>query len=235
MKNIFGNLFTRKSAVRHLVQLGITVVLCVWSYVALALVTGNWKMFTLDASQVTDSQKLTGNVVGVFLMLTGIAIAGILTYWNAKKWMLPCLKRSGLYLLGAIPFINLLVPPDTMSSWWEEISTLNESDGTVTTYYDEHGKLYSTDGSIPLILAIPLGIIVALLKGISLSALNLIAAIGIPVLSPVTIVFGAFLTQILTDLSNPAALIIAIVCIVAVLVVFIIQPILALTKNKEAN
>lgn len=227
------HLITRKSAIRHLIQLGITAVLLVWSYVAISLLTDNWNWFALEQSM--DAKLQVGNIVGFSLMFVGVAVAGILTYWNAKKWMLPCLKRSGLYFLGVIPFVNLLVPAEMMNSWWEEISALNTSDGTVTTYYDRYGKLYSTDGSIPLIFAIPLGVLKALAKGIGLGVANLVAAIGIPVFAPVFLVLGLLATQLLTNWSNTAALIIAVVCMIAIVFVLIIQPVIVLRKNHAVN
>ncbi len=234
MGKFLSNLFTRKSAVRHLIQLGITAVLIAWSYVAISLLTSNWDWFTLDESVVTDTKLLIGNVVGFSLMFVGVAIAGISTYWNAKKWMLPCLKKSGLYLLGAIPFVNLLVPEEMMNSWWSEITDLTASDGTVTTYYDEFGKLYSTrDNGMWIVFAIPLGIIKALIKGVGMSVLNLLAAIGIPALSPILLLLGMIATQLLTDWNITAALIIAIVGVLAVVLVLIAQPIITFVKDKN--
>lgn len=230
MGQFISNLFTKESAKRHLIQLGITAVLIAWSYVAISLLTSNWDWFSADESQTANSLI---TVVCFSLMFACVAIAGILTYWNAKKWMLPCLKRSGLYLLGAIPFVNLLVPAEMMNSWWEEIDLLNTSDGTVTTYYDRFGKLYSTDGSMPLIFAIPLGIIIALFKGVGMSVLNLLAAVGIPVLSPILLFLGMIAAQLLIDWSNTAAMIIAIVAVLAVVLVLVAHPIIIFVKNKN--
>lgn len=233
MGRFIKNLCTKESAKRHLIQLYITVGLAAWTYVVISLLTDNWKWFALDEKYVADTKLLMSNIVGFLLMFVGVAIAGILTYWNAKKWMLPRLKRSGLYFLGAIPFVNRLVPEEMKNSWREKIEDLNSSDGTVVTYYDRWGKVYSDDGSLILLLAIPLGIIKALLKGIFFSVMNLVAAIGIPVLSPVFMVLGLIATQLLIDWNITAALIIAIVCAVAVVLVLIAQPIILFVKDKN--
>ena len=233
MGQFIRNMFTKEGAKRHLIQLGITVVLVAWAYIAISLLTGNWDWFSAEESQDGNTQQFVITVVCFSLMFVGVAIAGILTYWNAKKWMLPCLKKSGLYLLGAIPFVNWLVPAEMMNSWWEEIELLNSSDGTVTTYYDEFGKLYSTDGSVPLIFAIPLGIIKALFKGVGMCVLNLIAAIGIPVLSPILFLLGMIVAQLLINWSNTAAMIIAIVGVLAVVFVLIVHPVIVLAKNNN--
>ncbi len=226
------NIFAPESAGRHLIQLGLTLLLCIWSYIIFALISKDWTPFTFYKSQ------LLVNLIGLSFMFIFAAIAGIATYWCAKKWMLACLKRSGLYFVGAIPFVNLLVPADVMSSWWEEIDTLNSSDGTVTTYYDAFGKLYSTNGSIPLILAIPLGIIKALFKGLGMSLVNLFFAIGIPVLSPILVILGMILTGLLAEWNSAIALIIALILVVAVLAVFVAHPIVVFkttpTSKKES-
>ena len=154
MGRFIKNLCTKESAKRHLIQLYITVGLAAWTYVVISLLTDNWKWFALDEKYVADTKLLMSNIVGFLLMFVGVAIAGILTYWNAKKWMLPRLKRSGLYFLGAIPFVNRLVPEEMKNSWREKIEDLNSSDGTVVTYYDRWGKVYSDDGSLILLLAV---------------------------------------------------------------------------------
>ena len=233
MGKFIGNLFAKEGAKRHLIQLGITVGLMVWVYIILSALTGNWNWFSPESKFFTDKKLLASNVVGFSLMFVCVAIAGCLTYWNVKKWMIRYLKRSILYILGIIPFVNLLVPEEMMNSWWEEIQDLNSSDGTVTTYYDRWGKLYSDDGSIPLLLAIPLGIIKALLKGIFCFVLNLIIAIGIPVFSPVLMVLGLIVAQLLVDWNITTALIIAVILVLVVVLMLVVHPILVLVKSKK--
>lgn len=232
MGQFISNLFTKESAKRHLIQLGITAVLIAWSYVAISLLTSNWDWFTLDERYFTDTKLLMSNIVGFSLMFVGVAIAGISTYWNAKKWMLSCLKKSGLYFLGAIPLVNLLVPEEMRHSWLDEIDYLR-TPTTVTTYSDGLGDKFSVDNGMVLILAIPLGLIRSLCKGLGLSVFNLVAAIGIPVLSPVLLVLGLIATQLLTDWNITAALIIAIIGVLAVVLVLIAHPIIIFVKNKN--
>lgn len=232
MKQFIDNLFTRKSAVRHLVQLGISVLITAWMYVFVALTNKDWAWLSFDAEILADSKLLWENIFGITFFVFVSAVAGVLTYWNAKKWMLPCLKRSGLYLLGAIPFVNLLVPDEMMNSWWSEISALTESDGTVTTYYDEFGKLYSTrDSGMWLIFAIPLGILRALIKGVGMSALNLIAAIGIPVLSPLFLILTLVVITLLAEANLAVGVIIGVICLSAVVALFVVHPIITFTKK----
>lgn len=235
MAKMFDKLFSKKSAVRHLVQLGISLALGAWSYVAISLMTGSWVWFSPEQSDVTDPGKLTGNIAGILLMLVLVGVAGILTYWNAKKWMLPYLKKSGQYFLGAFPFLNKLVPEDKVNSWGDKIDELNAPGDTITTYYDEKGKLYSDDGRMPKIFAIPLGILIALGKGLGLSLVNLIAAIGIPLFSPLMVVLSLIVTQLLVNWSHTAALIVSITLMVAALAVFAVQPAIAFARKATGK
>lgn len=229
MGQFMSNLLTKESAKRHLIQLGITAVLIAWSYVAMALLTGNWDIFSLEANPQGDMQA-TVNTIGIMFILMFSAVFGILTYWNAKKWMLPCLKKGGLHFLGVIPFVNSLVPEEMRHSWEEEIDDLR-TPTSVTTYSDGLGEKFSMDNGRSIITAVPLGIIRALFKGLGASVLNLVAAIAIPVLSPLSFVFGALVTQLLMDSNPSAALITAIVSLVIVSLILIVQPIIVLIKE----
>lgn len=229
MGQFISNLLTKESAKRHLIQLGITVILLGWSYVAFALLTGNWNMFSLESNPLGDAQTSV-NTTGIMFMLVFGAFFGMLTYWNAKKWMLPCLKKGGLHFLGTIPFVNSMVPEEMRHSWSEEIDDLR-TPTSVTTYSDGLGEKFSVNNGRSIITAVPLGIIKALFKGLGTSILNLVAAIAIPILSPLSFVFGALATQLLFDVSPEAALITAGVCLFIVLFILIVQPIIVLIKE----
>lgn len=229
MGQFINNLFTKESAKRHLIQLGITVVLLGWSYVAFALLTGNWNMFSLESNPLGDAQTSV-NTTGIMFMLVFGAVFGMLTYWNAKKWMLPCLKKGGLHFLGTIPFVNSMVPEEMRHSWSEEIDDLR-TPTSVTTYSDGLGEKFSVSNGRSIITAVPLGIIKALFKGLGTSILNLVAAIAIPILSPLSFVLGALATQLLFDISPEAAFITAGVGLFIVLFILIVQPIIVLIKE----
>ena len=229
MGQFINNLFTKESAKRHLIQLGITVILLGWSYVAFALLTGNWNMFSLESNPLGDAQTSV-NTTGIMFMLVFGAVFGMLTYWNAKKWMLPCLKKGGLHFLGTIPFVNSMVPEEMRHSWSEEIDDLR-TPTSVTTYSDGLGEKFSVSNGRSIITAVPLGIIKALFKGLGTSILNLVAAIAIPILSPLSFVFGALVTQLLMDSNPSAALTTAIVSLIIVSLILIAQPIIVLIKE----
>lgn len=232
MKQFIDNLFTRESAIRHLIQLGISILITAWMYVFFALTSKDWAWLSFDTEILADPKLLWENIFGIMFFIFVSAVAGVLTYWNAKKWMLSCLKKSGLYFLGAIPLVNLLVPEEMRHSWLDEIDYLR-TPTTVTTYSDGLGDKFSVDNGMVLILAIPLGLIRSLFKGLGLSVLNLIAAIGIPVLSPLFLILALIVITLLAEANLTAGVIVGFVCLFAVIALFVVHPIIAFIKEKS--
>lgn len=220
-------LFTRKSGIRHLIMLGITILVSIWTYVFLALQQRNWKWIatSVNANSFTDYLFC----IEVLFVLIGIASClSIIIYWNAVKWMCPFLIKGIISLLSAIPLVNLLVPAIFRNKISDDITDLVAGDDE-NGYYDEDG--YWNDGSIPFIIAVPLAIITNFVRGIVKFNFYWICGIGIPVFSPVIMVLGIAGISALLEVSKIALLPISIVAIAFSVCLHIIHPVMALKSE----
>lgn len=217
-------IFTRDSGRRHLFMLIPLVLVTAWSYVLFALIKDDWMWFTSPATLRDLSNWYT---VGMLLgLLTGLA-AGV--YWNAVTWMIPCIVAAFLNLLGAIPIVNLLIPGDTRHSYFSAICDVAApATQTVTRYYDGAGRfMYELDDRLPMILAIPLGILVAPVSGVLCFVMFLLAAIALPVLSPIILVVVLQLLNGLYLLYPPVGYALGIIGMLSPVFLFLVHPVIS--------
>jgi len=221
MEKLREKIFTKEMTVRNLIMAGIMVLLFAWDYVSVALLSGDWNWFAID---FYSGEQVMGTIglVGVTLLVN--TILAFCVYWNARIWMLPCLLKSVLYLLGAIPIVNRLIPESVRSGWFDSISAVAEPAYEGYWHYDPDFGWEYDDGRLPFFIAIPLGIIGAVLKGVFKSVINLIAAIGIPFLSPILMLLG--LAGIMALLPAAGGFMAAgVVCLAIVVFVYIVIPV----------
>ena len=191
----------------------------------IALLSNDWLWVKPDFAKegFLNSFSLLSAGAGI-LTLLAVAI-----YWNARKWMLPMTASAFLHLLGSIPLVNLLVPADLRHSWFENICELNSPDGDyVIKEYDEYGFLINVDdGSLPLLIAIPLGIITSLVSGIFNFIILLLGGIGIPLLSPVILLALMQLEDNLLAISPVGGFFVGLVGLLSAVFLFIVHPIVS--------
>lgn len=227
MKEFFDKLFTFKSAIRHLIMLLISAAVLGYTVLLISL-AGNvvvHDITKMSGAELWNELALWGALVGI------LAALGAAIYYNAKNWMLVHLAKSLLCLLGAIPIVNLFITPAFRTSWLGSIVDFASPDdsGYAIYIYDEHGfYLGKDDGSLPLIVAIPFGIIRALFIGLGSFLWNLIIAIGIPLFSPIIAVVLLACVDALGGVALWAAILIGVLFVLGTLFAYVVQPVISL-------
>jgi len=216
---MISKLFSKEQAKRNLILLGISVGILLWFYVFAALMSKDWTWIKFDLSPLADPQERWEFVAESTFFVVLTAVVAVLIYWSAKKWMLNLLKRSGEAFLSAF-------------LWGETIRNLNTADDTVEVEYYSDGTKEVHDGKMPLIFAIPVGIVLTLLRGFGLALVFFLGAVGLPLLSPALIAIGLAGIQALTSLYAVAVVIAGIIGVLVVVFFFIVQPVIALRKRK---
>ncbi len=231
MEALKEKIFTRESAIRHLIMVGIMILIIGGSLLALGALGATWEDSYFGGIEQYDLEAISvliGLVGGVLLvsMLMSLAI-----YWNARIWMLPCLIKAVLHLIGAIPIVNLLIPDGLRSSWFGHIESMAEPAYDGYWSYDPDWGWEYDDGSLPFFIAIPLGIITAVLKGVLACLGNLLAAIGIPLLTPVVLLLTLGGMGALGEYSPVLLLLAGLVFIAITVFVCIIHPIISFRRK----
>lgn len=223
--NLTERIFTRKSANRHLMMLIPLGFVLLWTYVLIALLSNDWLWVKPNFAKegFLNSFSLMTAMCGILTLLS-VAI-----YWNARIWMVPFVASGFMHLIGAIPLVNLLIPADLRHSWFDNICDLASPDGDyVIKEYDEYGFLINVDdGSLPLLIAIPLGIIGSLLSGVFNFILLLLGGIGIPLLSPAILLILLQLVDNLLGISAAGGLCVGLVGLLATVFLFVVHPIVS--------
>lgn len=220
METLKNKIFTEKSAKRHLIMLGLAGFYIIWLYISFSLLMGNWAWFAEeDATQIADPNQIWLLSVLIGFVIIEAAIAAVIIYWCAKKWMLDLLKNSLDYFISAF-------------CWGEAIRSLHRSDDD----YDEKvycadGGSYTVRGGLPLIFAIPLGIIRSMVVGLGMCLLCLLGSIGVPILSPVLFIPGAIAYQALYDWNTLAFSLVGYLGAAVVILILVVHPILTFRRK----
>lgn len=190
MKALLDKLFTRENAVRFLIILGCTLFCVAWMYVFVALVSNDWGFLTANAEPAKDSGEILTLIMGISALIFMFAVVGTLVYLNGKFWMVDHLGRSWHAFLGIFGFIPVVRELNRPEDAVDEL--VIEGDGTT----------YVIPDGLPMIVALPLGILLTLIKSLAKTAFWLVTAIGIPVLSPIIVSIGAAGLSYLFDLQG---------------------------------
>ena len=217
MKALLDKLITRENAVRFLIILGCAVFTLAWSYVAISLISQDWGWLS-GGDSVKDADFVVELlfIIGYVPLLAGII--GTLIYLNGRFWMVRCLKNSLTSLVsifGFVPVVSELYRPE---------DPLDE----IVYCYD--GSSYIIYDGLPMIIALPLGIAITLVKGVVKFALWLIAAIGIPVLGPALLLLGLAGASYLLELQAVLTVIGGLLAAAATMFLLIAVPIMGLKK-----
>ena len=210
MKAWLDKLYTRENAVRFLIILGCAIFTLVWTYVAFSLIQQDWGWLSGGELEIgVDLVEDLLFIIGFVPLL--VAIIGTLIYLNGRFWMVQCLKNSLTSLVSIFGFIP------TVSELHRPEDPIDE----VVYCYD--GSSYILYDGLPMIIALPLGIAITLVKGVALCVLWLIAAIGIPVLGPMLLLLGlagaSYLLQLQAVLTIIGGLLGAVVAVFLLVVV----------------
>lgn len=226
MNQIRTCLLTKKSGIRHLVMLGITILALLWTYSVLALLQNEWSWgLRLVSKELTWREKLSAWCL-VAVIFSACGLTSIPIYWNARVWMGPWLLKSFFCFIGMIPILNRLIPELFRSSGWEEAGLINAS---TEIAYDDDGMPFELN--TPMIIAIPLGFIKAVVRGTVMSALYLVGAIIIPVCSPVVAIVAAWGISELAAKSMVAAVAVSTVVFLLFVCLLVVHPVLSLAKK----
>ena len=218
MKAWLDKLFTRENAVRFLIILGCALFTLVWSYVAFSLIQQDWGW--LSGADLEFSADLVEDllfVIGFVPLLTGII--GTLIYLNGRFWMVNCLKNSLTSLVsifGFVPVVSELYRPE---------DPMDE----IVYCYD--GSSYIVYDGLPMIIALPLGIAITLIKGVALCVMWLVAAIGIPVAAPMLLLLGLAGASYLLQLQAVLTIIGGLLGAAVAAFLLIVVPIMGLKKS----
>lgn len=233
-------LLTRESGIRHIVMFGITFLVMAWMYVAMALLQHDWGWILPLFTNAHTAREIAAAVCYLVEFFVSSGIMAIVIYWNARLWMIRCLLMSLYSLIGAIPFVKLLIPAAYRSSLVGEIGGL-----TAPTVIDETLLGTDVDGTetwsvttekysgIPFIVALPLGIILSILKSVFRCAMYLIAAIGIPAASPIVYFLGLWGTTEALNANVPITTVVCVIVLLLMLCFFVVHPILCFIFGKN--
>lgn len=238
LKNL---LLTRESGVRHIVMFGITFLVMAWMYVAMALLQHDWGWILPLFTNAHTAREIAAAWCYLILFFVSCGLMAIVVYWNAHLWMVRCLLMSLYSLIGAIPLVNLLIPAEHRSSLVGEIGGLTAptviDETLLSTNTDDGTETWSvtTDrySGIPFIVALPLGIILTVLKSIFRCAMYLIAAIGIPVCSPIVFILGLWGTSEALNVNVPITTIVCTIVFLLMMCLFVVHPILCFIFRKN--
>lgn len=239
MENLKEKIFTKSSALRHLIMAGIMILVIAWSYISVALLANDWHWFTGNLEIPFNAQGISlvvGLVGGIPLVALAVAF-GI--YWSARLWMLPCLGKAVIRLLGAIPLVNLLLSGSLFSGFFGTLVDLVAPEDEGFWIYDPDWGWEYDDGSVCILIALPLTILVTILKSLFMSAinlagavLNLLSAIGLPVLCPILTLLAMEAVSMLMEISPLLLTLVGLLCLALVAFVCVIHPVVSYRRNR---
>lgn len=119
MNYLKNHVFSRKSGLRHLAALLLTVFVLVWTYVFAVQVGGDeswlydlyWEcydLFNYYGGTYVKFEKLFWGIVGIMIGLS--ALMGGLVRRCGESWIVRFFQKFFYSVIGAIPIVNLLVP-----------------------------------------------------------------------------------------------------------------------------
>lgn len=119
MNYLKNHVFSRKSGLRHLAALLLTVLVFVWTYVFAVLNGGDeswlydlyWEcydLFNYYGGTYVKFEKLFWGIVGIMIGLS--ALMGGLVRRCGESWIVRFFQKFFYSVIGAIPIVNLLVP-----------------------------------------------------------------------------------------------------------------------------
>lgn len=232
MDNGENQLFTRKSAIRHLYMLIPAAFVLIWTCVLIAVLSRQttWPPAT----------ELHGTTQELWCIFTGIAgvttLLAVAIYWNVRIWMLPFLVKSLLNLIGAVPIVNLLIGPKRRCSWYcAMIAAAYHGADCKIEYHDNLRIFTGRHGLLISLLAAPLRTIRALVVGLLQSAFYLVCAVGIPVLSPLLLLLPVSLLHRLIPISPTGTFAIGLLCLAVTLFLFVIHPLVSFLRNPKTD
>lgn len=234
MKQSKNRMFTKESGTKHFIMLAIAFFVLAWTYVAFALIKSDWIWFLPALINHDLPQKVAASWCLIAGLLVACGLSGMLTYWNARSWMLPCLRKTVFYIIGMIPFVKRWIPEHFRQNWRSEYADLTASDEKPKKEADTAGEEETqTEGGLPWIIAFPVSIIKVIFQGTVLAAVYLIAAIGLPVCSPGIAWLSLFGARELLKWNATAATIGYTVTFLLAAAILIVYPILCVRKKKE--
>lgn len=231
MNNLKDKIFTKESAIRHLIIIPIMILVLVWNYFAFTLIIGDQSWLNLGSIATSTGEEQVQMVSALGAVLLVALLVAYAVYWNVRLWMFPCLLKAVCYLIGAIPIVNLLISEDLRSSWFGAISDASEPAYSGYWSYDPDWGWEYDDGSLPFFIAIPLGIISAVLNGVIACVWHLIKAVGIPVFCPILTLLALWGISVLLDIHIALGTLVGLIGFAVVGFVCIAHPIISLRKK----
>lgn len=224
MSDFFDFLFSKKMILIVLVILAVAVGLVFWDMKFMEYCSGS-----IDIDMEAGFVNLFA-WFGVGALVT--MIFAVLVICNVLFWMLPCLFKALLCLLGAIPVVNLIFN----SSLRAELSeSFNEWVTPKTVVYFSPFSLFPLDFAEEYesgcFIGFMISTVFAFIGGILGCAGNLLAAVGIPLLCPLLTVLAMGSVFLITE-SPVWLMVIGTVCFLIVGFVLIGIPVIALVRKK---
>lgn len=238
MKFLKERVFSRESGIRHLVSLLLGMLVVVWTYSIMSLITGDSSWLSGVFREARRDEMLEQFLpAGIGVGIGTCVYAGLIIYRSAVKWMLRLFLKAGYSFLDAIPLVNLIAPLVYRHHWKKTGSATDFGTGLGASLQRTVHELLITDNAIfhpdgKLKYGIIRFVFVAVFRLIR-CVFCLLGALIVPVLSPILPMLGILILLPVAEWNMEVASWAGIISSGLTGLIFVIHPVIALLLNPR--